>query len=344
MVYTAIGMLVHKYISTLVQQYNSTSICQYNNHSINQLNFNNMNISDAKNIVLSDYLQSIGITPCKKQGNNLWYYSPFRSESEPSFKINLALNQWYDFGLGKGGNIINFILEQHQSDNVSQALLMLSGTASEIKPHSFSFRQQENIPCFENIRVKPLENPSLIQYLKDRQVYVACAMKMCKEVHFKTKDKAYFAIGFENSLGGFELRNKYFQGTLSPKGITHIQNGKHTCCIFEGFMDYLSFLTVVQKQTPNPGSINNQDYIILNSVANVSKAISTIASYKEKYCYLDNDKAGVSAFREIQEMCGQNVKDMSATYREYNDLNDYLCLKKMNLDLPQKLKQPRLKR
>ena len=344
MVYTAIGMLVHKYISTLVQQYNSASICQYNNHSINQLNFNNMNISDAKNIVLSDYLQSIGITPCKKQGNNLWYYSPFRSESEPSFKINLALNQWYDFGLGKGGNIINFILEQHQSDNVSQALLMLSGTASEIKPHSFSFRQQENIPCFENIRVKPLENPALIQYLKDRQIHVVSAMKTCKEVHFRTNDKAYFAIGFENNLGGFELRNKYFQGTLSPKGITHIQNEKDTCCIFEGFMDYLSFLTIAQKQTTSLGSINKQDYIILNSVANVSKAISAIVSYKEKYCYLDNDKAGVSAFVEIQEKCGQNVKDMSATYREYNDLNDYLCLKKMNLDLPQKLKQPRLKR
>ena len=303
-----------------------------------------MTICEAKNIALADYLQSIGITPCKKQGNSLWYYSPFRSEKEPSFKLNLALNQWYDFGLGKGGNIINFILEQHQTDNVSQALQILSGNTPEIKPHSFSFRQQENLPCFEDIRVKQLENPALIQYLKDRQIHVISAMKTCKEVHFITKDKAYFAIGFENNLGGFELRNKYFQGTLSPKGITHIQNGKATCCIFEGFMDYLSFLTIAQRQTPGPDSINKQDYIILNSVANVSKAISTITSYKEKYCYLDNDKAGVSAFREIQEKCGQNVKDMSATYQEHNDLNDYLCQKKKALDLPQKLKQPRLKR
>lgn len=303
-----------------------------------------MNISEAKNIDLADYLQSIGIIPCKKQGNSLWYYSPFRSEKEPSFKLNLALNQWYDFGLGKGGNIINFILEQHQTDNVSQALQILSGKASEIKPHSLSFRQQENLPCFDDIRVKPLENFALIQYLKDRQINIASAIKTCEEVHFRTKDKAYFAIGFENNLGGFELRNKYFKGTLSPKGITHVQNGKDACCIFEGFMDYLSFLTIAQKQTPGPDSINKQDYIILNSAANVSKAIGTIASYKEKYCYLDNDKAGVSAFLEIQEKCGQNVKDMSAKYREHNDLNDYLCQKKKTLDLPQKLKQPRLKR
>jgi hypothetical protein len=303
-----------------------------------------MNISEAKNIALADYLKSIGISPCKKQGNSLWYYSPFRSETEPSFKINLALNQWYDFGLGKGGNIINFILEHHQTNDVSQALQILSGNASEIKPHSFSFRQQENIPCFEEIKVKPLENPALIQYLKDRQIQIAHAMNACKEVHFKTKDKAYFAIGFENNLGGFELRNKYFQGTLSPKGITHILNGKDTCCIFEGFMDYLSFLTIAQKQSPGPDSISKRDYIILNSVANVSKAISAIANYKEKYCYLDNDKAGISAFCEIQEKCGQNVKDMSFNYREHKDLNDYLCQKKKALNLPQKLKRPRLKR
>ena len=303
-----------------------------------------MNISEAKNIELADYLQSIGISPCKKQGNSLWYYSPFRSETEPSFKINLALNQWYDFGLGKGGNIINFILEQHQTDDVSQALLILSGKAPQIKPHSFSFRQQESLPCFEDIRIKPLENPALIQYLKERQIQITNAMNACKEVHFRTNDKAYFAIGFENNLGGFELRNKYFQGTLSPKGITHIQNGKDSCCIFEGFMDYLSFLTIALKQTSSPGCIQHQDYMILNSIANVSKAISAIANYKEKYCYLDNDKAGVSTFHEIQEKCGQNVKDMSFNYREHKDLNDYLCQKKKTLDVPQKLKRSGLKR
>jgi hypothetical protein len=131
---------------------------------------------------------------------------------------------------------------------------------------------------------------------------------------------------------------------LSPKGITCILNGKDTCSIFEGFMDYLSFLTIAQKQTPGLDILNKQDYIILNSVANVSKAISVIENYKEKYCYLDNDTAGVSAFLEIQAKCEQNVEDMSATYREHNDLNEYLCQKKKTLDLPQKLKQPRLKR
>ncbi|CAK7038631.1 MAG: hypothetical protein PARBA_04166 [Parabacteroides sp.] len=43
-----------------------------------------MNIQEAKAIRLADYLQSLGYSPVKQQGNSLWYKSPFREESEPS--------------------------------------------------------------------------------------------------------------------------------------------------------------------------------------------------------------------------------------------------------------------
>jgi DNA primase len=84
----------------------------YKTHSI-------MNIVEAKNIPLADYLQSLGITPYKKQGCNLWYYSPLREETEPSFKVNPTRNEWYDFGLGKGGNILDLVMEQHGTDDFS---------------------------------------------------------------------------------------------------------------------------------------------------------------------------------------------------------------------------------
>lgn len=299
-----------------------------------------MNTIDAKNISLIDYLQSVGITPCKKQGNNVWYFSPFRNESEPSFKVNFARNLWYDFGLGKGGNLIEFIMEQHGIDSVSHALQILSGTTSTVPAHSFSFCPQENLPCFEDIRIQALENPSLIQYLKERQIHIPFAEQACKEVHFRFKDKPYFAIGFENALGGYELRNKYFQGTLSPKTFTQVKNGNDTCCIFEGFIDYLSYLTLRQRHN---SSIDKQDYIILNSVTNVSKAIDIISNYQEKQCYLDNDKAGASAYIEIRNKCELNILDKSSIYRGHKDLNDYLCGKKQGLELPVKKKKPGLK-
>ena len=286
-----------------------------------------MNIAEAKNIPIADYLQSIGITPCKQQGNNLWYYSPFRQESEPSFKVNLNRNEWYDFGTGTGGDILKFVMERYGINDISQVLHTISGETPK-NQNSFSFRQQENVPTFENIQILPLENAALIQYLKNRNIHIPFAQHFCKEVHYRLKDKPYFTIGFANDWGGYELRNRYFQGGLSPKTITTVQKGNDICCIFEGFMDYLSYLTLLHKRNSDVSTINKQDYIVLNSISNVSKAINIISSYREKYCYLDNDKSGVSACLEIQNKCGENVFDRSIRYKEYKDLNDYLCGKK----------------
>ena len=63
-----------------------------------------MTIQDVKQIKLADYLQSLGYTPVKQQGRNLWYKSPLREETDASFKVNTELEKWYDFGIGKGGN------------------------------------------------------------------------------------------------------------------------------------------------------------------------------------------------------------------------------------------------
>lgn len=56
-----------------------------------------MNIQEVKNIRIADYLQSLGYTPVKQQGNSLWYKSPLREEKDASFKVNTELNKWYDF-------------------------------------------------------------------------------------------------------------------------------------------------------------------------------------------------------------------------------------------------------
>jgi hypothetical protein len=164
--------------------------------------------------------------------------------------------------------------------------------------------------------------------LGERQVHIPFAQQLCKEVHFRFKDKSYFNIGFENNLGGYELRNKYFQGTLFPKGITTIKQGNDSCCIFENFMDYLSYLTLMQKHNLENTDIGKWDYVILNSVSNIVKAIDIINGYREKYHYLDNDKVGTFTLMEIRNKCGLNVSDRSVHYRGYKDLNDYLCGKK----------------
>lgn len=284
-----------------------------------------MTIEQAKKIAIADYLQSNGFTFQRQKGINLWYYSPFRTESEPSFKVNLDRNEWYDFGMGKGGNIIALVMKLNQTDIVSEALKIISDGTPTVDS-SFSFRQQESLLGFEDVKVRSLANRALLQYIDERKISIGLARQFCQEIYFKSRGKPYFAIGFENSRGGFELRNRYFKGTIAPKDITIVSNGSSSCCIFEGFMDYLSYLTLRKQHNLEQ---TKHDYIVLNSVGNLSKAIPIIDAYNLKQCYLDNDTAGKNAFAELLQKYGSRLFGHSENYQEYKDVNDYLCGKKM---------------
>ncbi len=128
--------------------------------------------------------------------------------------------------------------------------------------------------------------------------------------------------------GGYELRNRYFKGCLAPKDITHIrQQGKQrdVCYLFEGFMDYLSFLTIRVNNNPEEPRTNEQDYMVLNSVTNLSKAEQLLRPYTRIGSFLDNDQAGQRAYENLKRMLGNRLQDMSHHYAEHKDLNDYLC-------------------
>ena len=290
-----------------------------------------MTIEESKNIKLADYLHSLGYNPVKQQGSSLWYKSPFREEKEPSFKVNPDRNLWYDFGLGKGGNIIALAQELYASDSVPYLLDKIAQQALHVRPVSFSFRQQSSTqPSFQQLEVVPLSSPALYSYLQERGINTELAKRECREVRYLTGGKPYFAVGFPNRSGGYEIRNKFFKGCIAPKDITHIrqEQTKETCYLFEGFMDYLSFLTLRLERCPDRPDLDGQDYIVLNSTSNLSKAIRPLGGYERIHCFLDNDKAGMEAVQELREEYGLRIRDASHIYGGYNDLNDFLCSKR----------------
>ena len=286
-----------------------------------------MNIETAKQINLADYLHSLGYSPVKQQGINLWYKSPLREETEASFKVNTERNLWYDFGAGKGGNIIALAQELYASDSLPYLLERIKEQAQNVRPASFSFGKQPlSKPSFRQLEVVPLSSPALYAYLRQRGINTELAKRECREVRYLTGETPYYAIGFPNRSGGYEIRNKHFKGCIAPKDITHIrQSGpKEACYIFEGFMDYLSFLTLRLERCPDRPELDGQDYIVLNSTSNLSKAIRPLGGYGCIHCFLDNDKAGMEAVQELREEYGLRVRDASHIYGGYNDLNDCL--------------------
>ena len=285
-----------------------------------------MNIDQIKKIKLQDFLATIDCKPVKQCGVNLMYLSPLRTEKHASFKVNTELNLWYDFGIGRGGNIIDLAELLYNSSDVSYLIHQIERNAPSCVSVSLP-TAKPNTPqnSFENLQVFSISHPALIKYLGERCIDIEIARTICKELHFDTRGKHYFGIGFPNIAGGYEIRNSFFKGCIAPKDISHFyaEEPKKVCFLFEGFMDFLSFMTLRRKE--NDG-LKRQDYLVLNSVSNVHKALESLSHYENVQCFLDNDEAGRNAYKQLSEELGSSVLDSSSLYSDFKDLNDYLCV------------------
>ena len=312
-----------------------------------------MVLREIKQISIRQYLADLGIYPAKDHSHYGMYHSPFREDHDASLKVDYPKNLWIDYGTSEGGTLIDLVMKMEHC-SLREAISMLerkynSIDASTYKRNNapsgdFSFHREKTDPDMKSqepsitiLKVQPISSPALIEYLNERQINLSIARIHCCEVHYSVNDKPYYAVGFENDKGGYELRSKYFKGCTS-KDITSIKRNKNHCLFFEGFMDYLSFLTI-QKQQNAP-----IDVIVLNSLSNLGKVKSTLTAYKGIFTFFDNDKAGKRAVQELQSGCN-SVNDLSYFYSGRKDLNEYLCRKLTpQMRQAQKLKRPGLKR
>ena len=234
--------------------------------------------------------------------------------------MEATLNCWYDFGIGKGGNIIDLAAEMYQSTDMRHLLRCIADSCPvpSVQTVAATSVTRHTAPSFENIRTVPLESHALVAYLQERGIPSEISKAHCQQIHYCCRGKRYYAVAFANESGGHEIRNRYFKGCISPKDISirRIRDGPSTeCAVFEGFIDYLSALTL---------GIIGTDIIIFNSVGNVNKAIPHLRDYNAIHCYLDNDVAGKIALGQLTERFGTKVIDRSTLYSGYNDLNEYL--------------------
>ena len=278
---------------------------------------NRLTITEAKTIDMVNYLLALGFEPSKIRNNDYWYLSPLRDEKEASFKINRRLNRWYDHGIGKGGNLIDF------------GVLYFDCTIGELLQNlssNFSFQQPSfKHPAYSNeeehkikiLKETTLTSPSLLRYLEHRRIPIEIAQHYCVELRYTLNKNNYYGIGFKNDLGGFEIRTPYFKTSSSPKGITTYANGNNEVIAFEGFIDFLSFKTM-NKNLPE----NSQDFVILNSVSFFERARSFMENHESIRLYFDRDEAGQSYTSRALSL-STKYRDESSLYQNYKDLNDW---------------------
>ena len=275
-----------------------------------------LSCEQARKISIVKALAFLGHLPTRNTEKEAWFLSPLRSETQASFKVSKTLNCWYDHGLGKGGNCIDLICVI-QNIAVREAL----GILAQINTGNYALPKPQLLKVNESgivIRqVKPIQHPALLAYLKSRKISPVVAQGFCSEVHYTIKEKYGFSIGLKNNSEGWELRNKYFKASSSPKDLRWITNGSQNLIVVEGIFDLLSLITLF------PNLKQEADFLMLNSIAFAEKALPYFDTYTAVELYLDQDKAGKktnSFFLNNNATC----IDKSSFYKAEKDLNAWL--------------------
>lgn len=284
-----------------------------------------MEINNVKDISIKGYLAERGIYPVKGHPTYGMYKSPFRDEKTASFKVDFRANLWYDFGAGEGGSIIDLVMKIQQCNFIQATAFLENQTNNYVKKDQHTYiptNTHKNAETSLTVTaVKPLENSKLLTFLQSRKINTNIAKSFCKEVHYQIGGRNYFALGFANDVGGYELRNPQFKGCIPPKEITTFDRKTTTVNLFEGFMDYLSLLTLQVGQA-------DVSAVVLNSVNKLEKAVPFLLKHIKINAFLDNDEAGKQALEKLRKL-NLPIVDISKRYAEFKDVNDYLCGKKL---------------
>ena len=283
-------------------------------------------LSRIKRYPIVEYLERKGIKPVRKTPTYAMYRSPLREETHPSFKVDTEKNLWIDYGEGRGGSIIDLCMRM-EGCTLSEAIRRLRQNALDNGTSSFlnDFVPNNSQPVMAVNGARRLVEisdtlPSHLQdYLtKERCINLEKAMPFLKCISYEVRGRHYQAIGFANLSGGYELRDdKTFKGTIAPKDITPIFTDRaEPVCIFEGFMDFLSFLSMKEEITNH--------CLVMNSVSNVARTIRYLNDRHLTHirAFLDNDEAGRRTVQDFIK-AGFHVEDMNIHYKDFKDLNEY---------------------
>ena len=283
-------------------------------------------LSRIKRYPIVEYLERKGIKPVRKTPTYAMYRSPLREETYPSFKVDTEKNLWIDYGEGRGGSIIDLCMRM-EGCTLSEAIRRLGQNAPDNSTYSslndFVSNNSQPVMAVNGARrlieISDTLPPHLQDYLtKERCINLEKAMPFLKCISYEVRSRLYQAIGFANLSGGYELRDdKTFKGTIAPKDITPIFTDRaEPVCIFEGFMDFLSFFSMKEEITNH--------CLVMNSVSNVARTIRYLNDRHLTHirAFLDNDEAGRRTVQDFIK-AGFHVEDMNIHYKDFKDLNEY---------------------
>ena len=273
-----------------------------------------------------ELLSRLGYEPVPRRGREKMYISMLcDGDTNPSFAVNEELGVWFDHGTGKGGNIIDFGRLYWRNLTFPEVLAkIVAVTNAEHRldisaPLRRQKQQQPKEPNYQILKIQEVGlNQAITEYLQNRGVLEPAKGRL-KEVYYYVEDEQkkrhnFFAAGWQNQNGSWEIRSTFdFKGCLGNKAISFIPRNEQSLAVFEGFFDYLSWLT------ENPFA--DESVLVLNSLSLLQAGIEKAGGFSVVSTYFDNDPSGRKASDQFTAALPQAI-DRSGIYEGYNDYND----------------------
>lgn len=292
-----------------------------------------LNVNEIKEKVsLLGLLRNLGFIPQKVSGGEHFFLSMLREEYTASLCVNEELGVWFDHG-GPGvsgirsGSVIDFGLAYWYPSGFPEVLHKIVeyaqvdlDSAVAIVPQRVEDRRPAKMPRYSIERMEELGTNAAISAYLDNRGIDRVAKGHLYEVYYSVLDdrnklRHYFASGWPNENGGWEVRNKYFKGCLGHKGVSFLEGSAKRLCVFEGYFDFLSWRVEHEK---DPASV-----LVLNSLSLLQTAKARAAKFDVIEVYFDHDRAGREATDEFVADI-ELSRDYSWVYSGFKDYNEKL--------------------
>lgn len=302
-----------------------------------------MNYENQKQIAIIDFLSRIGVTIAQK-GNEAWCKSPFNpNENTASFKVDISKNAWYDHASGKGGNLFELVKQlygldfkgsqQKISEIFSGAEIVLPPAPANPRPNTTDDRKIEVVDFkayrdFVTASEKKKRRKVLVEYAESRGISIKtlCAIGagqikyLVNGQGMNGTSNPYFAIGFPNHKGGYEIRNAFAKRSTSPKSTSYFRGKTNSIAVFEGFFDLASAVEYY-------GHFPNSHVLVLNSLSFLNTAyLKGMEKFDSISLFLDNNPAGDRYTKLVMDHFAElhtSVEDYRQLYEGFDDFNAF---------------------
>jgi hypothetical protein len=304
-----------------------------------QTNFTVNCVEDINRIDLVEYMAVLGLHPASIKGNQYRFFSPFRQEAFPTFIVERDTNMWREGSDFRRHNPFEFGIKHH-SGTIGELIAAFTQVLSRKieKKDPLQDPRPLAIDPATVVAKLPLRSHEIAHHLKNRRIPWDVARQFCIQVDLQGSGKIERTLAFQNSAGGYYIRNSSINRFLSPCGASFKDLKSQACAVFIDFENFLSYQGILQNQ-----SHVLTNFLILHSPALAHKSHSVMEKHDEVHLFLPRNEAGMSITRDLCQ-ASDKYRDRSQLYLNYQSLNDWIRHIGQTVIQPPADRAPRLKK